>query len=221
MQVEINIPDGLHDITLAQYQRFVRIEGDEEFLNHKKLEIFANMDLQYAKQMKAADVSRIVSKINEALMQSVDFQPTFVMNDVEYGFIPNLDGILFGELSDIEENITDWQKMHIVMAVLFRPVVQKIKDRYRIEDYNGTTITEELMKAMPMSIVQGAMVFFWRLGIDLSATIIQSSEQELNSIIATKGSSQRSGDGTPSITPLLMAMRSNLTQLRNSTPSLL
>ena len=221
MKLEITIPDTLSELTLAQYQRFVRLEGDEEFLNHKKLEIFANVDLQNARNIKASEVSRIASKINEVLSERVELQTTFSLEGVEYGFHPNLDEMLFGELKDIEENITDWQKMHIVMAVLYRPVTQKIKDRYRIADYNGTSYTEDIMKRMPLSVVQGALVFFWRIGIDLSAHILQSLEPEMNSIIAVKGSSQNDGVGTHSITPFLTAMHSNLKKLHNSTPSLL
>ena len=221
MKVEINIPDGLSDITLAQYQRFARISGDEEFLAHKKLEIFAGIDLKMVKAMKASDVARIANKINEVLSEKPEFQPTFTLEGVEYGFHPNLDDITFGELHDIEENISDYQKMHMVMAVLYRPILQKIKDRYRITDYTGTHLTEDAMKSAPMSVVQGMMVFFWRLGIDLSATLIQSLEGTIAQTIPQHPNSPGSGDGTISSMPLPEVISSNLMQLRDSTPSLL
>jgi len=40
MELKVIVPTSLDEITLAQYQRFAKIEGDEEFLTKKMLEIF-------------------------------------------------------------------------------------------------------------------------------------------------------------------------------------
>jgi hypothetical protein len=40
MELKVVVPTSLSEITLDQYQRFARLEGDEEFLTHKMLEIF-------------------------------------------------------------------------------------------------------------------------------------------------------------------------------------
>ena len=37
MELKVNVPTTLSEITLEQYQRFVKLEGDEEFLTHKML----------------------------------------------------------------------------------------------------------------------------------------------------------------------------------------
>ena len=52
------------------------------------------------------------------------------------GFVPKLDDITLGEYVDIESNISDWQKdAHKAMAVLYRPVNFKAKDKYGIAPY--------------------------------------------------------------------------------------
>ena len=51
------------------------------------------------------------------------------------GFIPKLDDISLGEYIDIETNISDWQKMHKAMAVLYRPVNFKLGNKYGIAPY--------------------------------------------------------------------------------------
>ena len=59
------------------------------------------------------------------------------MGGVEYGFIPVLDDMTLGEYVDLDENFTDWDKMHKAMSVLFRPIKLKKGDRYQIEEYDG------------------------------------------------------------------------------------
>jgi hypothetical protein len=45
MELKVVVPTSLSEITLDQYQRFARLEGDEEFLTHKMLEIFCGVPL--------------------------------------------------------------------------------------------------------------------------------------------------------------------------------
>ena len=51
------------------------------------------------------------------------------------GFIPKLDDISLGEYIDIENNLSDWQKIHKAMAVLYRPVNFKLGNKYGITSY--------------------------------------------------------------------------------------
>ena len=50
MKVEILIPSSLREVTLEQYQKFARINTDENqdtgFMMHKTVEIFCNLDLK-------------------------------------------------------------------------------------------------------------------------------------------------------------------------------
>jgi hypothetical protein len=52
------------------------------------------------------------------------------------------------------------------MAVLYRPVLDTYNDKYNIEEYKAEG--SEHFKDLPMDIVFGSMLFFYRLGIDLS-----------------------------------------------------
>ena len=59
---------------------------------------------------------------------------------------------------------TDIDKLHKLMAILFRPI--KNKDRfgnYKVKKYKGTAKYCELMKKMPLNIVNGSLVFFCNL----------------------------------------------------------
>jgi len=193
--MNIIVPNRLDELTLGQYQRFQKLEGDEDFLGRKMVEIFCDIKMDVIKKMKMASIT----KINEALLKAFstrpEFKMRFKMDGVEYGFIPNLEEITFGELHDIETTIGDWQKMNETMAVLYRPIVQKMGKRYRIKEYDADALQAELMRKMPLDVVMGSMVFFCDLGMDLSKTFLKSlmKEKEINS--AAKDNLQDDGDG--------------------------
>ena len=74
----------------------------------------------------------------------------FTMNGVEYGFIPNLDDMTLGEYVDLDTYISQWDRMEYAMAVLYRPIKDKYKQKYNIEEYTATD--QEKMKDMPLSL---------------------------------------------------------------------
>jgi hypothetical protein len=103
------------------------------------------------------------------------------------------------------------------MAVLYRPIkktwLQKVfkiksKDKYDIIDYNGTGDYSDVMKEMPMNVVQGAMVFFWNLKRELSISTLKYTKEEMQKQ-KTLGS-VGNGDG---INPLIQSLEAIITEL--------
>jgi len=89
------------------------------------------------------------------------------------------------------------------MNVLFRPVLNKRGDLYTIEDYKGTTTYD--LKKMPLSVVLGALVFFWTLSNNLSRASLQSfKSQVIDQTSPQEGSTLKSGDGTRQLIDSLM-----------------
>jgi hypothetical protein len=86
--------------------------------------------------------------------------PTFKIKDQEFGFIPDLEEMSYGEFVDLDTNISDWENMHKAMAVLFRPIERKRGDKYTIIPYHGTHEFSDFMKFMPLDVALGAVVFF-------------------------------------------------------------
>ena len=56
--------------------------------------------------------------------------------------------------------------MHKAMAVLYRPVTTRIKDKYQIEAYDGSKYQEQMMY-MPLDVALSSMVFFYHLNKEL------------------------------------------------------
>ena len=80
----------------------------------------------------------------------------FIFN---YYFIPNLDDISLGEYIDIDTYISEWDNIHIAMNVLYRPLKQKLKEKYLIEDYNENNNT--VLQDMPLDAVMSSIFFFY------------------------------------------------------------
>ena len=204
MELKVVVPTSLSEITLEQYQRFARLEGDEEFLTHKMLEIFCGLPLADLPNVRIKDVSHVVQHIQGMLGQKPQLVPTFTIGEQEFGFIPELDNITYGEFVDLDTYLQDVQYMHKTMAVLYRPIKQKVKNRYLIEPYESAGKYADLMKQAPMSVALGAVLFFYRLGNELlQATLNSLEKEESKTNTQGKGSSQSNGGGTqPSISSL-------------------
>jgi hypothetical protein len=188
MKLQITIPTSLSEITLEQYQKFLSIAKDNpdgEFLQHKMVEIFCGIDLKNAAKISFKDVNEITTNLSNLFNQKYDLKRTFKLGNTEFGFINNLDEITLGEYTDLDKYISNWDMMHNAMAVLYRPVTKKLKDKYQIEEYNGSYTYCDAMKFMPVDVALGAMVFFYNLGNELLKSTIHYLEnnQEFQNIV--------------------------------------
>ena len=161
MRVKITVPNDLSEIKLWQYQKFVKIQEDntdENFLASKMIEIFCGISLKEAYTLKAKDVHRITGILADMFEQKPHIKTRFVLNGVEYGFIPNLDDMTLGEYVDLDTYLGKWQQVEKAMAVLYRPIINTYKNKYTIEEYKAEG--QDVYKDMPMDIVLGSMLFF-------------------------------------------------------------
>ena len=199
MKIELTIPTTLNDIKLAQYQKFLSIAKDNEeseFLQQKMVQIFCGIDLKDVAQIRYKDVAEITANINNLFTKENQLIQRFKMGGVEFGFIPNLDEMSTGEYMDLDTYITDWDTMHNAMAVLYRPITNKLGNKYQIEEYKGSITYADVMRHAPLDVVLGAMVFFYNLGNDLLKSTINYLEtnQEVQNIL-NKHNLENVGDG--------------------------
>lgn len=169
MRIKLNVPEDLSEITLAQYQRWIKIAEKQEevntFYQQKMIEIFCNANLQDIMHMRLKDIQEITTHLDSLFNNTPEFQPLFKLEDEEFGFIPKLDEMTFGEYIDLDNYLADWQQMDSAMAVLFRPVTYKRKGKYLIEDYVSSEKYD--LSEMPLNVVLGSLVFFCDLKNEL------------------------------------------------------
>ena len=179
MKVNANIPSTLSEITLGQYQKYLKIQDsneDENFLAIKMIEIFCGLRGDTIMTMRAKSIKDITAVLVEMFKEKPALVTSFTMNDKEYGFIPILEDMSFGEYVDLDTYIGDFENLHKAMTVLYRPIKQKVKNKYLIEDYNGDD--SDLMKGMPMNAVLSSILFFYHLGMDLSKIMLNYLQEE-------------------------------------------
>lgn len=174
--MKITLPEHIGDITLDQYQRYHKLCLREDLslfnFNTRKIEIFTGLNHRQVKDISHKDYSEIVEQIDKAMDEATPFKNLFTMNGIEYGFVPNLDKITTREFVDLSTSGVEVEELHKTMAVLFRKVTKKDSfGNYQIEYYAGTEEKAEVMKAMPMSIVNGALLFFCNIARELSQNI--------------------------------------------------
>lgn len=189
-ELTIKIPKSLRDIKLSQWQRFMKVyeankdNKDGNFLNLKMLEIFCEVDLKLAHKLPLNTFDYVLEHISELLASEVTRVNTFKLKgtdnvEVEFGLIPNLDKMSYGEYEDLENYIYDDKSLHRAMAVLYRPIMFKKKDRYLIHEYKGTDEMAEVMKDTPLDVALGAKVFFWTLARKLGSYTLDYTLKEL------------------------------------------
>jgi len=182
MQIKVQVPDQLSQLTLAQYQKFQSLNTEENantpFFLQKVVEVFCNLDLKDVATIKYRSVETIVKHLNEVFSQKTDLVSTFELKGVEYGFIPVLDDMSLGEFIDLDNYLSDWDNMHKAMNVLYRPIKAKAKGKYTIEDY-GEVDSSDRFKEMPLNIVLGAIVFFYHLNNELLTITLSYLEAKI------------------------------------------
>ena len=212
MKIEINVPTSLSEVTLGQYQKFLKIAEDNpegNFLNAKMIEIFCGIPLSDSYKLKMSSVVAIIDILNELLSQTPKRVEQFTMNGVEYGFIPDLDEMSLGEYVDLDGSASDWNNMHIAMNVLYRRIKIRKSGKYNIVDYNVEN--PEKMKDMPLDAAIGSLFFFYNLGMELSKhTILYSNNLEEMEVYQEQLISQTNGVGINQFMDSLTEILQNL-----------
>lgn len=218
MKVKISIPTTLNEIKLSQYQKFVKIANENEegtFLNQKMVQIFCNIDLFMVAKMKQQDLNYAVTKISDLFKKIPELVTKFTLNGTEFGFIPNLNDISSGEYMDLDGYITDWEDSHKSMAVLYRPIKQRLGNKYLIEDYEGSDKFAEQMLDAPMDVVLSSKVFFWTLGRELLKSTMDFLEESKPMSLVNKHNLEKDGVGILQSMPYHRAMLEDLMKLPN------
>ena len=197
MKVDLIVPNSLKEITLKQYQKFIKIQKENDdpyFLQCKMIEIFCNLDSNAVRNLKLSDADKIVNVLNLMFEEKPKLINTFKLGKIEYGFIPKLEDISLGEYVDLDTYMGDWDNMHIAMNVLYRPITEKIKDKYLIEDYN--TESKDKLDEIPLDVVLGSVFFLYNLGMELSTVMLNYLEEEEVNNLMQQQTFQKNGDGT-------------------------
>lgn len=164
--MKINIPENLNEITIKQFFDFKKCcdtNQDDQYLRLAMVSIFCDVSVEDIKKISSKDFIDISNQLTNVLKETPTHIERFIINGVEFGFIPNLENITAGEYIELDTLFKDEETYLEQMAVMYRPIVSKHKNLYRIEPFESTEKHKDIMIAAPISAYLGSKVFFCNL----------------------------------------------------------
>ena len=202
-QKKYNVISSWNDVTLETWAKLInkktKTKG-QEALN--TISLLSDIPKSIINELAVTDIAVILKRI--AFLQEKEnnkLKRIIKVDNIEYGFHPNLEEITLGEYADLETNLKDGFENNLpkIMAILYRPVVEKDGKEYSIKSYDSSTtrMRAEKFKKMKARDVNSSLVFFWSLGNELSMILpLYLMEQAQKILIkAQMNNSQTSGVG--------------------------
>lgn len=178
--MKISLPDDTSEITLSQQMDFVKLDKDADDYSYQIFSLFTGVDLEDVGSVPHKQREDFLQHILKALNKEGEFKSTFTIEGTEFGLITNFDKITGDEYTDLVKYSIDVDNtLDRLISVLYRPIIKKDRFKnYKIEHYNGTSGHVELIRKLPLSIVNGCLSFFLTLSDDLENHIHQYTEEE-------------------------------------------
>jgi len=168
-----NLINSWSDVNLETWIRLIEFETATPTENATEtIATLSTIPKKLIRELALSDAAGIMSKIAELQAnQDSKLKKIIEINEVEYGFMPDLDSITLGEYADIEQFIKIGINKNLpeLCAVLYRPIKEKKNGIYIIDAYDGDIrMRTEEMKQMKAEQVQSALVFFYHFVLELS-----------------------------------------------------
>ena len=200
---QYNVISKWSEVTLEKWLRLVEVEtGSKSKEALATITALSDIPKQLVNELGIQDVAVIMNRIGELqIEQDSKLKRIIEVEGKEYGFHPDLDSITLGEYADIETFIKNGIETQLpeLCAVLYRPITEKKNDIYTIAAYDGDIrMRTEEMKQMSAEQVQSALVFFYRLGKELSLILpsyLMERLKEMNQQLP-QNPLPKSGDGS-------------------------
>ena len=221
MKLDLLLPTSLSEIPLSRYQQFIKTKeasNDDEFIAQKMIQIFCGIDLKDVGKIKMKHLNELIEHFTKVFSEKPKLIRQFKIKNIEFGFIPKLDEITFGEYVDLEHHLQNWKTYHKAMAVMYRPIKEKHGNTYTIVDYEPNEDMQDLMKFAPLDVAISSSVFFWTLGSELLNLTISYLQKELKTMTSNSTAKDNNlannGDGIIQSMHSLKEMLPDLTKLQ-------
>ena len=150
---EYKLINSWEDVTLEKWLKLIDFNSLSKAEEAQQvISALSTIPKKLVNELSLKDVALMMEKLAELQAEkNSSLKKIIKLEGVEYGFHPDLEEITLGEYADLETLIKLGLEKHLpeIMAILFRPVVEKKNDIYTIAAYDGKTkIRSEIMKKM-------------------------------------------------------------------------
>ena len=154
------------EVTLEKWIKLTELEGLTQAQETKALiNTLSDIPEKLISKLSLPDITVILSRIAQIQQEkNNELVKVIEVDGKEYGFHPSLSDITLGEFADLEHFIKQGVQDNLpeIMAILYRPIVEKEGNAYIIEAYDGKIdVRAEKFKKMSAEEVESSLVFFW------------------------------------------------------------
>ena len=171
LEIEDKIVQVKPHLTIQQYQRLKSNEEKYQNSSVETLSLYTDIPVNKLKDLPLEQVNfvqeYITSQITNNSMKD-ELHNIFTHNGIEYGLENDWTKLAWGGWVDLEVFASDKieDNIHYLMAVLYRPVIDKKKGKYTIKPYKADDIEDRANEflTLPVNYWFGASVFFFIIG---------------------------------------------------------
>jgi hypothetical protein len=171
---KIKLSLDYNTITVKQYVDFLNNEGNDI----GQVSAIMGQPKDFVRQLTPEDIDKVINAFKDVIA-------TPMANHQHkwngYGFIPDINKISFGEWLDLDTNCKDFPKnLPKLLSILYRPITSEIGTKYKIEQYTADHLSNAKdFESMPLSIANGALLFFSTIESELVTTSLSYLEQQI------------------------------------------
>jgi hypothetical protein len=168
-------------MSVGQFQQYNKDAGRFNSDPIELLSLYLGIDRKKLKSLPKNQIQFVLHYLTNEITQvkKDELIETFFLDGVEYGLEKDWGRLAWGAWQDLEvlssENIE--QNIHQILAILYRPIVDKKGDKYTIIPYDDEEIMSrvELFRELPISYWFGVSSFFFQIAqlytTDLKASL--------------------------------------------------
>ena len=161
-----------HILSIGNYAKIFKVKGlfEDDYFAVKLINIMTGADMKELDEAPRDEIQYLTNELIKLIpVEKPTFTDRFVLDGIEYGFIPEWKKMSFGEFADLDTLMTKKQDeildyYHIITAILYRPITKsKSEHNFEIEKYNQDTLYDraELFKnKLDVEVALGAQFFF-------------------------------------------------------------
>ena len=190
------VPEKWNEVPLKRYIDFHNTYKEDVSDAEKEIHLVSTLTgapYELLGKAKKSVINKVTSKLTELITTKCneDLVLEFTIDGTDYGFHPNLSQMKLKEFVDLDNKLeNEWRDMHKIMAILYRPITARKKEKYDIEEYNfmtAATRAELFLNTMTIDVVNAAAAFFLRIALDyMKITQVYSKMNRRSRRAATK-----------------------------------
>jgi len=171
---KIKVSLDYNTITVKQYVDFLNNEGNDV----GQVSAILGQPKDFVRQLTPEDMEKAITAFREVITNPLaNHQHKWK----GYGFIPDINKMSFGEWLDLDSNNKDYPKsLPKLLSILYRPISSEIGTKYKIEQYTADHLANAKdFESMPLSIANGALLFFSNIEKELVNTSLSFLESQI------------------------------------------